>query len=43
MFLSFDFRFWSSKFAKEVENVEKWKFIASWRLKEQKFEQENQF
>ena len=43
MFLSFDFMVWSSKLAMKVENLEKWRFIASWRLKEQKFEQENQF
>ena len=40
MFLSFDFKLWSSKLAMKVENLEKWRFIPSWKLKEQKFEQE---
>ena len=36
MFLSVLFSgFWSSKLAMEFENLEKWKFIVSWRFKEQ--------
>ena len=35
--------FGDPKLAMDVENLDKWEFIASWRLKEQKFEQENQF
>ena len=31
--------FGDPKLAMEVENLEKWRFIPSWRLKEQKFEQ----
>ena len=44
MFLSVVFSgFWSSKLAMEVENLEKWKFIVSWRFKEQKLNKEISF
>ena len=43
IFLIFYFRFWSSKLAMEVEHLEKWKFIASRRFKEQNLNKKNQF